>query len=295
MKKLVLGLVFGILLIGLIGVFAEENNTENQTNNIQTDNNITCTDTCSSLNYTCGTQIICNNSVNCGICDEDEVCQNATCVEKENNETEENETEEKPACSELTKIKQCIARKDCRYVSAEQRCEDNPNYNLTRKIHKLKERLQDYLNSSECPENCNCVGSTIKCETEGGRVMTVVAGKSGNIIIQTKGVNASTTVILIKNQTGVFGNFSGKFRKLKFMPDEIKEKVLKKLKMRNCTNCSIELKEDGTYEMNVENKYRILGIFPKKIVIITKVDSETGEMIVIKRPWWRFLAFKSKE
>lgn len=280
MKKLALGIILGILvfiisILSLGFVSAEEN----------------CTDTCSILNYTCGTQTVCNASVNCGSCGEDKVCQNGKCVEKEDNETadeEENETEVQ-VCSTITSKALCEAKKNCEWNNATGKC-----VKIT-KIHKLKETLQAYLNSTECPENCVCTGSTIKCETENGRVMTVVAGKSGNIIIQTKTVNATTTVVLIKNATGLFGNFSGKFRKIKYMPDEIKERILKKLKIKNCSECNITLNEDGTYEMNVERTYRIIWIFPRKIVEVTKVDSETGEIIVIKRPWWRFLAAKSKE
>lgn len=294
MKKLVLGIILGILLIGILSVglvFAEENNTGNQTNNNQTTTNITCTDTCSILNYTCGTQTVCNASVNCGSCGEDKVCQNGKCVEKEDNETadeDENETEVQ-VCSTITNKILCEARKNCEYNEALGKC-----LRVT-KIKKLKETLQAYLNSTECPEDCTCAGSTIKCETENGRVMTVVTGKSGNVIIITKTANASTTVVLIKNATGVYGNFSGKWRKVKYLPDEIKEIVLKKLKMKNCSNCTIELKQDGTYLMNIEGKYRILGIFPKRVVSVTQIDSGTGEIILIKRPWWRFLAIKGKE
>ena len=61
------------------------------------------------------------------------------------------------------------------------------------------------------------------------------------------------------------------------------------------SNCSSELLEDGSYETDVERTYRILGIFPRKKIIIAKVDSETGEIVSIRKPWWGFLAFKSKE
>jgi len=65
--------------------------------------------------------------------------------------------------------------------------------------------------------------------------------------------------------------------------------------MSECSECEIELKEDGSYEMTIERKYRILGIFPKKITEVSEVDSETGEIIILERPWWRFLAFGSEE
>ncbi len=206
-----------------------------------------------------------------------------------NKEQEDDNEVKVQVCFTITDRTLCEARKNCQYNNVTEKCE------RIIKIKKLKETLQAYLNSTECPEDCVCAGSTIKCETENGRVMTVVAGKSGNIIIQTKSINATTTVILIKNNTGLFGSFSGKIKKIKYFPDEIQERVLKKLKMTECENCTIELKNDGTYLMNIEGIYRILGLFPKKAIIVTKTDSETGEIIVIKKPWWKFLAVKSKK
>ena len=43
-----------------------------------------CTDTCSSLGYTCGTYTICGVSVNCGVC---EYCGDGTCNNGENYNT----------------------------------------------------------------------------------------------------------------------------------------------------------------------------------------------------------------
>lgn len=299
MKKLVLGVILGILLIGLVGVFAEENNTCNSNDDCELKDKPYCcgNDTqyyksCYHLNET-PQEVNCTSSSPCpGIAQINTCkCVNNTCKGSfVSNDTDEKENEtEIQRCLRITNKTLCEAKKNCEWNNVTGKC-----VKIT-KIKKLKETLQAYLNSTECPEKCTCAGSTIKCETENGRVMTVVAGKSGNIIIQTKGVNASTTVILIKNASGVWGNFSGKIKRIKFLPDEIKEKVLKKLKMENCTDCNITLKDDGSYEMNVERTYRIIWIFPRKIVEVTKVDSETGEIIIIKRPWWRFLAAKNKE
>ncbi len=263
MKKIVLGLFLGIILAGLMSmmVIAEENDTN------QTDNNIT---------LSCSNNLsLCSNETSCEVAGGE--WEDSVCNEEKQNDNDKNETEVQ-ACSAINTTSQCEARKNCEYNNATGKC-----VKIT-KIKKLKETLQAYLNSTECPENCICAGSTIKCETENGRVMTIAAGKSGNIIIQTKTINASTTVILIKNASGLFGEFKGKHRKINYLPDEVKEKVLKKLKMNNCSNCNITLKDDGSYEMDVGQTYRIIGIFPRKIVSVAKIDSGTGEILMIKKP-----------
>ena len=103
------------------------------------------------------------------------------------------------------------------------------------------------------------------------------------------------TVELIKNNSGLFGEFRGRIKRIMYTPDQVKDRVLKRLKMNNCEDCQIELKEDGSYEMNINRTYRILGIIPTRITEVAEVNSETGEITQVKRPWWKFLAFKSSE
>lgn len=235
--------------------------------------------------------------------------EDANETEDDKNETEDNET--RPACSDITIVRRCIARKDCRWVAAENRCEDNSNLNLTNRRQILKQRLQDYLNLTECPNNCTCAGSTIKCYTENGKVMTVIAGKSGNIIIQVKNINASTNITLIKNESGLFAEINGQEIKIKQLPDEASEKALKRLRMRQCNetnNCSLELKElrqeikdkrtelrKLVYELQAERHARLLGLFRIKMQVKAQIDAETGEIMKIKKPWWAFLASEPQE
>jgi hypothetical protein len=277
MKKIMFALVLGILAISmLVFVLAEENNSnQNQTDDEQ------------------------NNTVCSPVCDSDEICVNSVCVDRENdNETEDeddNETNDDDNEDNETEIQVCLTLKTETTCETKKNCVwDNETDKCAKAVktqtHKLKETLQAYLNSTECPEDCVCAGSTIKCETENGREMTVVAGKSGNVIIITKGVNASTKVILIKNASGVYGNFSKKMKKVKYMPDEIKEFVLKKLKLENASNYNMTLGEDGNYTMNIDGKYNVFWIFPKKGIVVTKVNSETGDVTVLKKPFWKFRA-----
>ena len=59
--------------------------------------------------------------------------------------------------------------------------------------------------------------------------MTVYAGNSGNIVIQIKGVNVSTTVELYKNENGsIEGVFKNK-TKVIILPDEAVQRIQEKL------------------------------------------------------------------
>ncbi len=120
--------------------------------------------------------------------------------------------------------------------------------------------------------------------------MTVRAGKSGNVIFQVKGINASTKVTLYKlNQTlyGVFRN--NKTRKINFLPDQVKEKIRERIRAR-LENQTIELDEDGIYQVQGKKKARLFFIFPVRERVRMQIDSETGQIIRIRNPWWGFLA-----
>jgi len=299
MKGVLLGIIFGILVISIIGFVSAENincSSNSDCGGVSTSflfcKNEThiCTTTTTPTCKNASTNISSCKDVKentCWVCKNG--CENRACkIEdqiNDENETETNETEtEEQVCATITDRTLCEAKKNCEYNNVTGKCIK------TIKIKGLKEAVMNYLNSTECPENCTCAGNTIKCETENGRVMTVIAGKSGNIIIQTKGINATTSVILIKNASGTWGNFSGKIKEIKYMPDEIKERVLKKLKIETCTDCDMVLNEDGNYVMNINGTYKVLWIFLKKAIVVTKVNSETGEVIVLKKPWWKFRA-----
>jgi hypothetical protein len=152
-------------------------------------------------------------------------------------------------------------------------------------------RVKDRVRVGECPEECVCTGSTVKCELEGGRRMTVYAGKSGNVIVQIKGVNMSTKVTLYKENNTIYGKFKGnKTKEIKFYPDQIREEIRNKIKARFAENESIELDEDGFYQVEVKKRARLFWVFPIKEKVKFKIDSETGEVIKMRKVWWGFLA-----
>tara|TARA_Y100000310_G_scaffold337740_1_gene425590 strand:+ start:5171 stop:5791 length:621 start_codon:yes stop_codon:yes gene_type:complete len=97
----------------------------------------------------------------------------------------------------------------------------------------------------------------------------------------------------------------GKYSNIKIMPDVAKARIIKKLRLRSCdesNNCSIELREIkkkgkpiAVYEAKVEKKFRLFGLFKIKREVLTQVNSETGEELKIRGPWWRFLAYEEVE
>ena len=109
--------------------------------------------------------------------------------------------------------------------------------------------------------------------------MTVTAGRSGNIIFQVKGVNASTNVTLYKSEGKVYGIFkNNKTRAINFLPDQVKEKIKNKIKAR-LENQTIELDENGIYQIQGRKKARLFFLFPVREKIRAQIDSETGEII----------------
>lgn len=154
--------------------------------------------------------------------------------------------------------------------------------------NKLKIRNQ----TGECPDNCSCSGSTTKCYlNNGSREMTIHAGNSGNIIFQVKGINATTNVTLYRAEDGKLYavNKNNETTEVKMLPNQVKEKIRERLS-RELIEEQIELNDDGTYEYQAENRARLFFIFSVKEKIRARVNSETGEVERIQKPWWAFLA-----
>lgn len=307
MKKWEILLVFSILIVGLIGFVIAEDITCSVDGDC---GEITSTSFCSNDTYLCTestTPTCLNAGTNESYCDNvtsteclecEFGCENNSCNINDTNQTQTNETEP-PGCPELGR-EECEADDRCGWDESKNMCR-NRNALQKGKVKPLKSWVSEYLGSDECPEGCTCAGSVIKCDTESGRVMTVVAGKSGNIIIQTKNINASTTINLINNASGFYANTSRGLKKVKYMPDQVKERALERLRIRNCgeeNNCSIELKEVGkqlAYEIQAERHAKLLGMFRKKMQVKAQVDAETGELIKVKKAWWAFLASEPEE
>ncbi|MBR9701741.1 hypothetical protein GOV13_02355, partial [Candidatus Pacearchaeota archaeon] len=139
---------------------------------------------------------------------------------------------------------------------------------------------------------CTCTGSATRCGLVNGerREMTIMAGKSGNVIVQSKGVNMSTKVALYHHDNSMYGVFrDNQTRPINFMPDEVKDRVREKIKI-HLENSTIELDEDGLYQYQGKKRAKLFGLFPVRENVVTQIDSETGDIIRTRNSWWGFLA-----
>lgn len=220
---------------------------------------------------------------------------NSSSKEDDDSEDELNETEdecEEWSCTKWSNCTKNMKTRDC--VQMNNSCPGKEIPNLTKRCEE-KEELKLHNRITRCPEECICTGSTIKCKLASGREMIVVAGKSGNMIVQIKGINMSTNVRLYKGENGtLYGMFKGKEKRIKLLPDQIKERIKERIKAR-LENESITLNENGTYDYDGEKKAKLFFVIPVNVEVQAKIDPETGKVLEIKNPWWSFLAKDDNE
>jgi hypothetical protein len=116
------------------------------------------------------------------------------------------------------------------------------------------------------------------------------------------GLNLTVEDLDNKTALGVWLS-NGRHAMVKIMPDQANERAIERLRLRVCNesnNCSIELKEVGmgnktrlAYEISAEENSRFLFLFKNKMRVTAQIDGETGEVISVKKPWWSFLNSKS--
>ncbi len=240
--------------------------------------------------------------------------------------------------------------------------------NKTREVKNITFVPWQKRNESECPDDCSCHGAVVSCETETGKIMTIEAGRSGNIItitIERDEVEAEKceveceeeceekeeeieecklkceekddeeideckleceeeaeeceleceeeceeievdTELELETENETEGNrtqnktklkaklSNGRKAEIKIMPDTASEKAIERLGQLNFT---IQLKEVGkgnntqlAYELQAERHFRILALFKAKALVKAEINAENGEIIIIKKPWWAFLA-----
>ena len=157
-------------------------------------------------------------------------------------------------------------------------------------VTQEKNKLQIQTQIQECPDSCECTGSVTKCQLQEGREMIVRAGNSGNMIIQSKGVDAETNVELYKLDGEVYGAFkNNQIRNINILPDQVKERIRARINA-NIEDEIIELDEEGVYQIQVRKRANFLGLFPVRERVRMEINSETGEVIRVRTSWWGFLA-----
>ncbi len=279
-------LIFTIIVLFLVSVFSITgfviaNNETNQTNNQGNETN--CTE-----NWSCTNWSDCVNENQTRICTDINDC---------------NTTDEKPEESQSCTTGECMENwsctkwSNCINYTQTRTCTDLNSCGATdekpKEIKKCKLRLRV---GGECPEDCICIGSVTKCWINGERQMTVYAGRSGNIIVQVKGVNMSTKVELYKNENGsIVGVFrNNQTRIIKVLPNGVKEKIRQRIRAR-LESYNITLDEDGIYQVQTKKRARLFFLIPVREKVRAQINSETGEIIKIRNPWWGFLARDIKE
>lgn len=311
MKKLfVLMILMGLLIGSAVLVLAQNRNNEEYK----------CTDSDGGKDYYVKGSIPMNcpgTTTTCGI--DSDYCKEGSktlveyyCVDDTSYESEEY------ICPNSCENGACVEKEE--EEEAEEEAEEDRETNITRtRVRGNKTTFRPWQKRTEeqCPESCSCQGAVVSCPTETGKIMTIEAGRSGNIITITVGkTNVSTELELEqeivedeatgKNRTRLRAKLSnGRKGEIKVMPDTASKKALERLRLKVCSaenNCTIELKEVGkgnetrlAYEVQAERHFRILGLFRTKARVKAQVDAETGEIIRVKKPWWAFLATEPEE
>jgi hypothetical protein len=185
------------------------------------------------------------------------------------------------------------------------KCEKNENKdknshnNFTKaqvkEIAQEKNRVKfEEKTGQNCTEGCKCTGVVMKCDLGNGTRQMTVYAQSGNIIIQTKTVNASTTVELYKANGTLVGVFEGnKTKQIKMTPEQVRDRIQEKLRTK-LENENITLEEGGYYQYKANKMTKLFWIFPVKEKVQWNVDPETGEVTKTKTVWWGFLAKDDK-
>ena len=115
------------------------------------------------------------------------------------------------------------------------------------------------------------------------------------------GLEARSDLEISENET-VDGNVSikvklkdGRHKDIKILPDRASE--IAKARMRaKYGNDSLEIREimhknvpKVVYHLEGNSSGKFLGVFKSNMNVQTEVDAETGEVVLVKRPWWAFM------
>jgi len=210
--------------------------------------------------------------------------------DEEDNETGiEDEECEKWKCTQWSACLNRMKTRNC--VQVNNLCSEEQEKPKISKRCEAKERIKLHSRITECPEECTCSGSTIKCVLQNGREMTIFAGKSGNVIIQIEGINMSTNVTLYRGENGTLhGIFkNNKTKEIKMLPDQVRERIRERLRTE-LQNENITLNEDGSYNYQAKERARLFFIIPVRVRVAAEINPETGEVIRLRKAWWAFLA-----
>lgn len=333
MKKAVLFLILGILLFSsIVFVLANGQGQGNQNEsggyycNVDSDcvvklNSCSCKNICANTSefITCARACL-ENETDTSV--QSCKCEDNKCVEKENETEDENETEEDEGTT-VTKNKtrgekresflpwqkrnESECPEDCKCRGAVVSCETEEGKTITIEsgrsgnvititIERTEEKAE--VCEMKCEEECEEEDGEIECETECEEECEEVEVDT-ELELETETEN---------NKTKLKAKLSnGRKAEVKIMPDTASERAIERLRLKVCSienNCTIILKEvpvgkenetQLAYELQAERHYRILALFKTKAKVKAQINAETGEIIIVKKPWWAFLAREVEE
>jgi hypothetical protein len=294
MKKLMLGLVLGILLISSMAfVVAEENDTD--VCDSDTNECVKCGNTCVSSEF--AARADCLETTEDFECE----CEDGLCEMEVEDEDEEDEIE----CENLNQ-EECEASVECNYYFRDEFKEKDDDENETEEEDKV---------DGWCKKTRERKGRERKAEPKGYAFGYRFRLRDTNISfeefkerIREKFGNKSD----IDNRSEIRDELrvklsNGRKANLKILPIVARERALERLRLKVCNEdneCEIELKEVGegegnktrvAYELQIQRHHKLLGLFRIKARNRVRVDAETGEVIHVKKPWWAFLASEEDE
>lgn len=145
-------------------------------------------------------------------------------------------------------------------------------------------------NSCNCPADCRTSSSPVENLPYCGN------GICNNMTCMAIGCPSAETAQNCPQDCG--RNEEAVLKDVKIMPSTASETAIQKL--GEVKNVQVELKEAGqassesqnpVYEVKMEKPVKIFGLFPVTAKLTTQVDAETGNIILVKKPWWMFFAW----
>lgn len=96
---------------------------------------------------------------------------------------------------------------------------------------------------------------------------------------------------------------NGRFAYIKILPENASIRAIEKAKAKcEANNCTVELKEVSinrtkyaVYQVTVEKETKLFGFIKRKVHFFVSVDAETGNVIVVKKPWWAVFSREQDE
>ena len=139
-----------------------------------------------------------------------------------------------------------------------------------------------------CPEGC-LNGVCKKLETQNQGSITLTETGSGEVIIKSQNREATTSEsVKIVESKLIMESQSGEQKQIRIMPEELTPSFLGVTKIEK-----IQLEESSgkpIYEIRASKAAKLFFIFPMDLLVETRVDAETGEIISTKKPWWSIFA-----